>query len=156
MWLLCAVYVVHVPETHDDLQPHERSRAARARRIVLVVLSVGMVLSFAVMAVNMTPSWTKQMELVAEMASVILVTSAAVLHIYGRQRAFEEHARQYARMALLFQQADRAMEAALASADLDAARAIILDVGCEALAENADWLMLHRERPIEAPTMTPH
>lgn len=73
-------------------------------------------------------------------------------HAYATVRAFGEHQKQYDRMRELFQAADEALErAASTAASIDADR-IVLDLGCEALAEHADWLLLHRARPIELPT----
>ena len=37
------------------------------------------------------------------------------------------------------------------TSDMDSARTLVSDLGKEALAEHGDWLMLHRERPIELP-----
>jgi hypothetical protein len=55
-------------------------------------------------------------------------------------------------MKELFQAADEALErAATTAASVDADR-ILPDLGCESLAEHADWLLLHRARPIELPT----
>jgi hypothetical protein len=73
-------------------------------------------------------------------------------HAYANVRAFGEHQKQYERMEELFKDADRALDrAATRGATNDAAR-VLSDLGCEALAEHADWLLLHRARPIELPT----
>jgi hypothetical protein len=73
-------------------------------------------------------------------------------HAYANVRAFGEHQKQYDRMKELFEAADEALErAATTAVSVDADR-ILCDLGCEALAEHADWLLLHRARPIELPT----
>jgi hypothetical protein len=73
-------------------------------------------------------------------------------HAYANVRAFGEHQKQYDRMTELFQAADEALERGAATAASADAERILLDLGCEALAEHADWLLLHRARPIELPT----
>jgi hypothetical protein len=73
-------------------------------------------------------------------------------HAYANVRAFGEHQKQYERMEELFQSADEALERAEANASPSDADRVLFDLGCEALAEHADWLLLHRARPIELPT----
>jgi hypothetical protein len=73
-------------------------------------------------------------------------------HAYANVRAFGEHQKQYERMEALFQSADDALDRAAKSVDEEESRRVLFDLGCEALAEHADWLLLHRARPIELPT----
>jgi hypothetical protein len=73
-------------------------------------------------------------------------------HGYANVRAFGEHQKQYERMKDLFRDADEALDRAATSADTARADRILFDLGCEALDEHADWLLLHRARPIELPT----
>jgi hypothetical protein len=74
---------------------------------------------------------------------------AALLHNFSEKGALSEHARQYARMGLLFAEAERRLTGRLDR--LDEARALLAELGREALAENGDWLLLHRDRPLEVP-----
>ncbi len=73
---------------------------------------------------------------------------AALLYIYARTRAFLEQARQYDRMSLLFGAARRRLQQVLEEGDREAFQRLLLELGKEALQENADWVLLHRERPI--------
>jgi hypothetical protein len=73
-------------------------------------------------------------------------------HAYANVRAFGEHQKQYERMEELFQSADDALERAAENSDTEDGKRVLFDLGCEALAEHADWLLLHRARPIELPT----
>ena len=73
-------------------------------------------------------------------------------HAYANVRAFGEHQKQYERMEALFESADEALERAESNAAPAEADRVLADLGCEALAEHADWLLLHRARPIELPT----
>ena len=55
-------------------------------------------------------------------------------------------------MEELFHAADDALDRVAANPDPQDANRVFFDLGCEALAEHADWLLLHRARPIELPT----
>ncbi|MGQ0637456.1 MAG: hypothetical protein ACT4QC_22855 [Planctomycetaceae bacterium] len=76
---------------------------------------------------------------------------AGLLHLYAKTRAFAEHARQYERLGTLFDRAARVLRQAVADKQWTAASAVMAEVGREALQENADWLLLHRERPVSVP-----
>lgn len=79
-------------------------------------------------------------------AIAVLIVGAAVTVAYGEKMAFAEHARQYGGTSLLFQIADRKLEEGpLTEEEADLFR----DLGKESLQENGDWLLLHRDRPLE-------
>jgi hypothetical protein len=76
----------------------------------------------------------------------MLLVGAAVLVAYGEKMAFSEHTRQYGATSLLFRQADAALtDGPLTPAEVDLFR----NLGREVLQENGDWLLLHRDRPLE-------
>lgn len=77
--------------------------------------------------------------------------AAGLLHHIGEQMAFSEHSKQYARMQRLFAQASGLITQAIAVGDLKRAQAVVRELGREALAENGDWVLLHRERPLSVP-----
>ena len=80
-----------------------------------------------------------------------LLFLAALLAAYAEKRALSEHAKQYARMSLLFGNARHGLEERLGAGDGPGACALIGELGREALVENGDWVILHRERPLEVP-----
>lgn len=77
--------------------------------------------------------------------------AAGLVHHLGEQMAFSEHAKQYARMQRLFAHAFGLITQAMAVKDFKRAQAVVRDLGREALAENGDWVLLHRERPLSVP-----
>lgn len=96
----------------------------------------------------------------APTASVILV-GAALAQALGAlaagwisRMAFDEEANACRRMARLFDRADTLLTHHLEAGDLTTAEEIVVQVGREALAEHADWLMLHRARPVSETTRT--
>ncbi len=72
-----------------------------------------------------------------------------LLHYYAEKRAFSEQAKQYARMAIIFKNASVRLSGFRYPIDYQKAASLIKELGIEALAENGDWVLLHRERPLE-------
>jgi hypothetical protein len=81
----------------------------------------------------------------------LVTVAGALVHSYTQKRAFGEHARQYSRMAEIFTRAGERMAALLHDGKTGRAGALAVELGKEALAEHGDWVMLHRERPVELP-----
>ena len=80
----------------------------------------------------------------------MFAVSAGLLHGYGKQLARAEHVRQFGRMSELFYGAELELQAILTE-DGESAAGLVRELGIEALDENGDWLILHRERPLEVP-----
>jgi soluble cytochrome b562 len=80
----------------------------------------------------------------------LLVISAAI-HGYLEKMIFNEQAKTYQHMFQIFRIAREKLCKKLAEGNLEEASEIILELGTEALMENADWLLLHRSRPMEIP-----
>jgi hypothetical protein len=83
-----------------------------------------------------------------------------LIHFYAEKMAWSNEAGQYARMGTIFGDVLNALKSlgvdtgsapAPGTAAFAAARMVVFELGKEALAESADWAMLHRERPIEIP-----
>lgn len=80
--------------------------------------------------------------------AAILPAIAAFLTVSTNLRAYESHARNYWHMGQIF---DRALQRTMVTPPLDdaAVQELLHDLGREALAENVEWLMDHRDRPVE-------
>jgi hypothetical protein len=82
---------------------------------------------------------------------------AALIHNYGEKKALSEHIKQYGRMAALFQRAVTHIEGVIGNTlkipngEDDKFDEVLKELGIEALGESADWVMLHRERPVDTP-----
>jgi hypothetical protein len=70
---------------------------------------------------------------------------------YSEKRALPEQIKQYSQMGTIFALAQQRLEELLDAGELTRALDIIEELGKEALRENGDWVILHRERPIEVP-----
>ncbi len=78
----------------------------------------------------------------------VAAIAAALFNDYLERRGFEEHARRYDLMTGMYRRALAALDESELP-PLEAARAVIAEVGHEALAENGDWVLMHRALPIE-------
>jgi len=68
---------------------------------------------------------------------------ALLIQFYSQQRGFTENARRYQHMYVVFAVAKERLEKKAGDPV-----AVLAELGHEALAEHADWLILHRERPL--------
>jgi hypothetical protein len=81
----------------------------------------------------------------------MLFASAGVCKVYLETKAFAEQANRYQRMALSMSLARSRLDKAISADDANGGRTVIYEIGKEALAENGDWLLVHRERPVKVP-----
>ena len=72
-----------------------------------------------------------------------------MLVAYCERRSHEELAKQYERMATIFMQGETELGTALNKEDIEGAQKVLLELGQEAILENAQWLVLRRNRPFE-------
>lgn len=79
------------------------------------------------------------------------LVGAALLHNYSEKRAWYEQVRQYTRMAQLFSASDKLLSELDARGTYQETKKLIEELGKAALEENGDWVLLHRERPLEPP-----
>ena len=82
---------------------------------------------------------------------VLMLAIAGAVKGYSEKLAFGEEAKQYCRMAIIFRRCHDEVPALIRSHELTSARAALVDLGKEALRENADWVLLHLSRPAEVP-----
>lgn len=79
----------------------------------------------------------------------LTAVAGGLLHYHSEKRALAEHAKQYGRMTIIFKNALERFKKFEDSGDYGTAAALVKELGIEALAENGDWVLLHRERPVE-------
>jgi hypothetical protein len=74
---------------------------------------------------------------------------AAVLAGYSERLAFKAQARQYDRMRTLFERACDLLPEQIDDENAPLAHALYRELGMEAMKENAEWVAIYRQRPIE-------
>lgn len=150
----------HLKFKGTQLVQGTRSRGLRAVFGELRVFAASALIGSAFMlAMRAAPAWaarwfpllpTDRHTWVVVALGLVTVVGAMV-QSYTQKRAFGEHARQYSRMADIFARAGERMAALLHDGKTVRAGALAVELGREALAEHGDWVILHRERPVELP-----
>lgn len=84
-------------------------------------------------------------------ATDVSLIAAALLHHYIQQKALPQHIKQFTRMEAVFGKARDLVDQKLKANDLKGVQNCLCNLGREALSENGDWVLLHRERPLEFP-----
>jgi hypothetical protein len=105
-------------------------------------------------SVGLLTSWLEANRWVnATLTALMALTAvtAALLHNYAEKRALSEHAKHYARMSMLFASANVRLSDLIDSGAYQSAEILLRDLGSEALRETGDWVILHRERPLDLP-----
>jgi hypothetical protein len=74
---------------------------------------------------------------------------AAALTGYSERLALQAQARQYDRMRELFQRAYELLPTRVDAGTASMARAVYRELGIEAMRENAEWVAVYRQRPIQ-------
>ena len=74
--------------------------------------------------------------------------ASGLIKVYREIQAFAEHAKLYERMHLALQLTLPRLDAAIQDGNIALAIELIRELGLEALAENGNWLLMHRERPV--------
>jgi hypothetical protein len=129
-----------------------RLRGGVLMGIVAVVIIVSLPALIELLPARYVPDW-----LVVEYHPWIVVAFGMVTlagtfhHAFAEQRAFAEHRNQYERMAKLFERGHAAFTERRAGGDTAGIEELLVALGTEALTEHADWLVLHRERPLQIP-----
>lgn len=131
----------------------EESSAHRAVMYGNIFIIIGILLAlFQVIAQAVdNPDFTKQPSHWLLVAVALSPIFAGLAVGYSEKRAHHDHARQYERMATHFSNAAARLTEFLDAGDIDRSRRLMEEIGKETLAENGDWVLIHRDRPIEAP-----
>lgn len=116
-----------------------------------LLFTAGVICAVALLVLHITHAVEHQYLHYILTSTGILILFAAMHHAYTQKQAFAEHARQYEQMGRMFGIAAGLLREYLAEGNLDDARNILLELGTETLVENADWVVIHRDRPIEIP-----
>lgn len=160
---LCAVANDWVQGQHEYFGRTVRKQERHLKKLerwTKVLLGVGLIAVVAVFIATFRHQLERvyHLEELPERVHALIVATiglapaaAGLIHGYAEQRALSVHIRRYARMRLLFAAAMRVLDVPMKREEWAAARDVLAELGREALEENADWVMLHRERPIELP-----
>lgn len=116
----------------------------KTERLITALFGLGLVLAVVQLFVD-------QGNVYLLLGIALMPVAAAMLHSYLQKNAVAEHAKQYDRMSVFYHRAKLHLDRLLAKNAYQSARGFIAELGREALTENADWILTHRERPLEIP-----
>jgi len=116
-----------------------------------VLLAIGAVIVILLTVSEFVGSHPESVRTYALIAIEALLAGAALANHYSESMAFTELAKQYARMQSVFYRACTMIEQSIRAQDLVKTKECLQKLGQEALAENGDWILLHRERPLKIP-----
>jgi hypothetical protein len=137
---------------HDEQRIDRLIRFSVGMALVLLVILVAPILLplpwMEALKHKIEDPWTHGIYMVA---LVMPAVGAGLLHGYNQYMARSEHAKQFGRMSVLFDIAARQLSELLAADNYAAAQVLMRELGKESLQENGDWVLLHRERPLEVP-----
>jgi hypothetical protein len=120
------------------------SRYRRTRILGSLTLWLGISIAVLLFLVGDTVSEEQQRTLLVLMGALPLV--AGVWDAYSHKKAEKELIKQYGFMSRVFRKAHVLLDE---NEDLAFRRKVLMALGQAALDEGAEWLLMHRERPLE-------
>lgn len=174
-WIRYALRTMAIPADDESFSPHENINESNYERLELLLkcwvedqakyypramkrdhhklyklellINFFFALGIALAALQLTSE--PQHFLVVAIGLAPLV--AALLGGYIERNALVGHIKQYERMGELFRHAKEWLQKLMTEGKRHEATEFIVELGKEALSENGDWMLLHRERPLEVP-----
>ena len=142
-----AVYYSARARVHEE-------RTRRIERWSQIFLSIGLLAALSLVVlwrpIERATFWHHWVVLTMGFAPV----AAALWEAYGERIGARTQANQFARFAAIFHRAERfigQLDAEEPEPRREGALALLRELGREALIENADWVLLQRDRPIALP-----
>jgi hypothetical protein len=140
---------------NDQYKYFAKSSGREVKRLQKLTRAANFLLigGFSLIGVNMAYHWFighTSLAWVLYIASIFPI-GAGLLFGYAEKLSLSEHARQYEKMTALFANAKHQLEQCLEKGSFTDAREVVYELGKEALKENGDWVLTHRNRPIEVP-----
>jgi hypothetical protein len=126
---------------HQRLKRHEQT-AKVLFFFGLLLASVVVIMHFVLPEFGEHSFWRHLLIVVMGITPAI----AAAIGGYAEKMAYSTQAKRYDWMSSLYDRAATQLAKSIEQKDVEGARQLIFDLGREALEENGDWVMIHRER----------
>jgi hypothetical protein len=133
----------------QDSKGKDRKRLARHGRVATCFFLFGLGLAIVVVALHLLrpefgegSRWRNPLIVIMGMTPAI----AAAIGGYAEKMAYSAQAKRYDWMNSLYDRAANQLANLVGHKDRARAQQLIFDLGKEALEENGDWVMIHRER----------
>lgn len=118
------------------------------RLLCLATVAILVLLSWLVWYKEELGEWFRGLLI---LAAALAPAGAGLLKYRDGQQAISEQKKRYERMAALYRIALPRLGNQLEKDRTDEARGLLREIGREALAENANWVLLRRDRPVSVP-----
>jgi hypothetical protein len=129
---------------YSSKQMHNTSRFRRTRMLGNLCLWAGITIAILLFMLGTDGDGEQRRTLLVLMGALPLV--AGIWDAYSHKKAEKELIKQYGFMSRVFQKARKLLDG---SADTAFRRQVLKALGQAALDEGAEWLLMHRERPLE-------
>lgn len=132
----------------------DQKESLKQERLVKGLFWTGCFLSALVVAIDLA---THPKGPIGEIRHLLIIAMglspaiAAALDGFAEKSAFAAQAKKYRLMREIFERAEKRLAEFLAADNLHGARELIQELGKEALAENGEWVLMHRDRPLHLP-----
>ena len=130
---------------HNHNQSEKYEKRARYLYVIGILLTVMMFIFYNFLHENLHENYHH----VAVVAVTMLLFLNSTLIGYSERLAHSELAKQYERMYHVYTVAEERLKERIDNGNQQEARKLIRELGREALAENGDWVLIHRKRPPE-------
>jgi hypothetical protein len=154
LWVRDQIRYFHRSTRRNENELSNMELLVRSCVRLVVLIGLGMLVAAVVIQFRHQGEWKlEDYEWIAWpiIALDCFLGAGALLHHATQQRAYAEHIKQFGRMETVFRRAEQAIHQKLQTQDTAGAQRCLLKLGQEALSENGDWVLLHRERPLELP-----
>jgi len=138
-----------------------RERGYRFNRQADVLSAQGIVLTvlapFLIVPVVLAFTSSAATGFEAALRTALLILSgllpgiASIMNEYSERLALSAQARQYDRMRIVFERASELLPETIDERTAPLAQEVYLELGQEAMRENAEWTAIYRQRPIQPP-----
>jgi hypothetical protein len=152
----CERWIDSQLEYYEKAGKREEAHLARARRATVIVVAAGGAISAVAASLiwSISHGWLSDpavhesgvlqtLTYLATMPFALGGMLALLIRFYEQQRGFTENARRYQHMFTVFDAARRRLRDHIGDP-----LKVLEQLGHEALSEHADWLILHRDRPL--------
>jgi hypothetical protein len=128
----------------------QKKQTERLERIAKIVFMMAMfVLTPAMLAIHGLKIGGEELDQWMQVVTPFAFIVAGAVNYFKDKMLYASQVKQYSRMGSLFRKALTLLEKSPNDAEL--CRDILVRLGKEAVVENGDWILMHRERPIEVP-----
>ena len=174
-WIRYALRTMSIPSDDESFSPHEHSGESRNVRLELLLkhwvedqanyypramkrdhhklfklellINFFFALGIALAGLQLTSLPQHFLTIAIGLAPII----AALLGGYIERNALLSHIKQYERMGELFHHASEWLGKLMIEGKRHEVIEFLVELGKESISENGDWMLLHRERPLEVP-----